>query len=400
MKIYKVKELKNNGKTVNNIHKIPSNVNIYEYLNNIDVVYKEVEEIKNKTSLFSHKNKITEENLKEFLLNLSLLLESGVALLDSLDDIEEEVKPEFKFFIKDLKNGLKNGESITSIMKKYKGEINPNVLSLIQIGEETGNLNNNLKKAAILIEKNQELKKKIKKVMYYPIFQIILIIGVMIFWIVGVLPEMLPMIVSEGVELPATTKFLIALTPTKIFTFLGFIISVVIIVKLLLKFSPNKKHIKYKLDKLSLKTPFIKDFINSYYEYITTDMLALSVSSGISIVSSIEMVLKDINNLVYKEKMKKVLTKIKEGETLTNSFKSEKLFSPFIIRMIKVGEESGRLENQLEFVSKKSQEKLDELSARLPKIIEPIIMFVVAGFLILMVTALMGPMYDMISKLN
>jgi type II secretory pathway component PulF len=151
---------------------------------------------------------------------------------------------------------------------------------------------------------------------------------------------------------------------------------------------------------LSLKTPFIKDFINSYYEYITTDMLALSVSSGISIVSSIEMVLKDINNLVYKEKMKKVLTKIKEGETLTNSFKSEKLFSPFIIRMIKVGEESGRLENQLEFVSKKSQEKLDELSARLPKIIEPIIMFVVAGFLILMVTALMGPMYDMISKLN
>lgn len=344
--------------------------------------------------------KIKNIELIEFTKNLSIMLKAGIPLTTALSDISENItKEKLKRIISDLKELVEKGVSFSQAIS-YHSEVFPQIFQyLIKIGEETGRLDKSLDDLAEHFQKIEDLKTAIKRALIYPVFATVASFGAMGFWIIYVLPKIVSAMRDMGIKIPFITNLLveIGVILQKYFYLIPVIVFALIIV---FKIFKRNEKFQWAISYLSFNLPIFKQIFYTRAVALFCEQMRILFSAGIPIDNALDMTAEVINNELMKKAIKNAKEKILTGNPISDSLKEEKIFPSLLIRLVHVGETSGRLEEQLNFLNNHYTAYLREYSARLGKVIEPIMIGVIGAFFAIVLVSLLSPLYELISKLG
>jgi type IV pilus assembly protein PilC len=331
-----------------------------------------------------------------FTQNLSVMIKSGLALDESLESLSCQTKNNyFKEIIKQVKQKIEKGIAFSDSLAAFPKVFPLVFINIVKAGEESGKLDNSLKQLAIQMKKNHELISKIKGALIYPIIVIAAMIGIIIFMMVVIIPQITQIFESFGSELPIATKILIKIskfsTEHGIIIFIGFVLTLILLIRLM-----YIEKIKYFVDKIILRIPIIGEIVKKINLAKFSRTFSSLLKTGVPIVETFKLSALVLNNLAYQKELLKTAETVKKGEAIAIILKEFPiLFPPIITQMIDVGEKTGTLDSILENLAIFYEEEIDQIMTNLPQIIEPILLvFLGAGVAFIAIAVLM-PMYSM-----
>lgn len=333
--------------------------------------------------LFEKKVSVKDKIL--FTKQLSVLLKSGVPLLQALELLMEQFQGKFRSIIVSLKDGIKEGQSLAEGLKKYPKVFDNIYIQLVRAGEATGKLELILERLTIYIERQQEIKKKVKSALRYPLIQMFVVALVVVFLLTVVVPQIAQTFQQQGGELPMPTKMVLA---TSNFMRGHYILILAIIVTIVLLFRYWKSTYKgaKTIDKIKLHLPLIKYFAKTSAVVQFSRTLGMLIESGVNLSEALDIVVNIIDNKVLADQLKEARDKIiKEGK-IAQFLKQTNIFPLIAIYLINTGEQTGELGFMLQTVGENYEAELSELTDNLTAKIEPImmaVMAVVVGFIVI-----------------
>lgn len=340
---------------------------------------------------------VTSKDLIFFTKQLAVLLKSGVPLLQSLELLSEQFEGKLRSIIISLKDGVKEGKSLTEGLQAYPKTFSKIYVQLIKAGEATGKLETILERLTQYLERQEEISKKISGALFYPMIQIGVIILVVISIMVFVIPNLQSMLKSSGQEMPLATQIL--LTSSFIVTNYYFVILLILItITVAFQYWQSQPSGRKIIDQLKLKLPIIKFFSRTQAIVQFCNTLGMLMESGVNLSSALDIVCEIIDNSILVQTLTQAKDKIVKQGKVTPFLKETGLFPPMAIYLINTGEQSGKLDFMLLTVARNYEVELTDLTDKLTDNVPTImtlVMAVVVGFIM---WAVMGPilgMYEM-----
>ncbi len=404
MELYLIEAVDRTGNKVKKVFETEDETQLFSILEYSGITPLKIKKLPNYFKYLNFRRffyKIKKTEIIEILENLHLIVKSGLPINTALMDLAEDAEnPAIKNMLTDISFKIRSGEVLSSALKKYKDIFSDVVISLIKIGEETGSLDKTLKDAAEHLKKLEELKAKTKQALIYPAFAFFATTGAMLFWMIYVLPKITNAFKNFGIQLPITTKILIwssDFIKNYILLIVGLIVFLIFMVNILrLK---NQKF-RYFTDKMLLKFPVLGVIIINFNYAFFAEYIRLMITSGLPLYQSLQIMEKAMKNFVFKYAVKNVYQSITVGTAFSESLREQNLFSPLIIRMISIGEQTGKLDEQLNYISKYYYDKVDYISQNIAKMIEPIVIGIIGAFMLIIMLGLIGPIYELISNVT
>ncbi len=357
-----------------------------------------------KFSLIIYRLKIRSVKLSDlidFCKSMSVMLRAGVPLTVALEDyIDITTNRMLKRALLDVLEEVKSGESLSNALEKREFVFPRVMVRVIRIGEETGNLEKAFKDVAEHFIRVDTLKSNIKRALMYPTFVVFATFGALVFWLVYVLPKITSLFKEMGVKLPAITLFVMAVSDffQRYFLYIVAVFGVLFVVLWILKRKSEK--VAYILDYVLLKIPVLALILNNFFLAFVAEYMRLLIMAGSTIDRCLELVAESVGNLVYRKAILRIKEHVVMGESLSVAFSKERIFPKFFVRMIKSGEESGLMDEQLQFAAEAYYERLDDISQKIGKMLEPIILVLVGGLFAIIMISLLMPIYDLVSKIG
>ncbi|ELC8425697.1 type II secretion system F family protein [Clostridium perfringens] len=358
----------------------------------------EKENSKGKSSL-SFNRKVKLKDIAVFCRQFYVMLDSGLSIGKALNIlIEQGEKPKLREALIGVNGDLKRGETLASSMRKRK-DVFPNLLtSMIDAGERSGNLDIILKRMAEYYEKETKIRGKIKSAMIYPIVLGVVAIIAITFILTFVMPTFVQMFEENNVDLPTSTKMVLG--TSKMLGKYGIIIFLILVTAIILlgKYLKSEEG-QYKLSVINLKIPVIKKLTQKIIVSRFTRTMGIVSSSGMSLVTSLEIVASVVGNKIAEKELLKVKEKVLKGEGLGDSIMNIKIFPPMLASMVKVGEEAGSLDSILDKTADFYDDELEREIQTATALIEPamiVVMGVIIGFLLVSILTPMFKMYNSI----
>lgn len=337
----------------------------------------------------------------EFAKNLSVMVRSGMPLMTSISDMAESVdNRKFAERLHDIKRTVELGSSFTSALGNHN-DIFPEIfINLIAVGEETGRLDESLSDIALHLQRMEDLKSAITRALMYPVFALVGTLGALLFWLIYVLPKMSALFTSMDVELPAITQNLIlASNFSKNYWYIYILLPLFFYIILVLL--SKKEATKYYIDSAKLKLPVIRLIVHNKLLALFAEQLRILMSAGVTIDRSLDIMINVIDNVVFKRALLDTREKIMLGSMVSDALKDHRgLFPNMVMRMIAIGESTGDLNEQLNYLSEYFLDKLDDISNKLGKMIEPLVILVIGGMFMIIILGLLSPIYDLISGIG
>lgn len=401
MAIFKYKAINSEGQRIEGSQSADSESQIREMLlsNQYYPLSIEKENSKSKKS-FSFNSKVKLKDIAVFCRQFYVMLDSGLSIGKALNILIEQCeKPKFREALIGVNGELKRGETLASSMRKRK-DVFPNLLtSMIDAGERSGNLDIILKRMAEYYEKETKIRGKIKSAMIYPIVLGVVAIIAITFILTFVMPTFVQMFEENNVDLPMSTKMV--LETSKVLGKYGIIIFLILVTAIILlgKYLKSEEG-QYKLSSINLKIPVIKKLTQKIIVSRFTRTMGIVSSSGMSLVTSIEIVASVVGNKIAERELLKVKEKVLKGEGLGDSIMNIKIFPPMLASMVKIGEEAGSLDSILDKTADFYDDELEREIKTATALIEPsmiVLMGIIIGFLLISILTPMFKMYNSIS---
>lgn len=358
----------------------------------------EKENSKNKSS-FSFNRKVKLKDIAVFCRQFYVMLDSGLSIGKTLNIlIEQGEKPKLREALIGVNSDIKRGETLANSMRKRK-DVFPNLLtSMIDAGERSGNLDIILKRMAEYYEKETKIRGKIKSAMIYPIVLGVVAIIAITFILTFVMPTFVQMFEENNVDLPTSTKMVLG--TSKMLGKYGIIIFLILVTAIILlgKYLKSEEG-QYKLSIINLKIPVIKKLTQKIIVSRFTRTMGIVSSSGMSLVTSLEIVASVVGNKIAEKELLKVKEKVLKGEGLGDSIMKIKIFPPMLASMVKVGEEAGSLDSILDKTADFYDDELEREIQTATALIEPamiVLMGIIIGFLLISILTPMFKMYNSI----
>jgi len=365
----------------------------------------EIEEF-NKPSFieeFLKKIDISQINLEEFvsvLDQMSVMLDAGIAIDLVLEDIVKFIKNKklkniFNSVLQDIQAGL----SLNAAFEKYEKELGRLVISMIKLGEESGDLVGAIKSLSLILNEILDNKKRLKKATRYPMFIIFAMSIAFVIVILFVIPPFKSIFAQLRSELPLPTKFLLWIEGA-IRDYGLYILSGMIIISGVLNYFYNKNEtFRLKADKFILNVYIVGDVIKLAMIGRFVYVLQRLIDSGISILDAVDISLNIVDNCYIRKKLESIKHSIMRGGGISEGFKESGLFENMIIQMISAGEESGSLVLMLQKVSDYYIKKYRYIIDNIATLIEPILIAAIAGFVITLALGIFLPMWSLIDTM-
>ena len=333
------------------------------------------------------------KQLLMFTKQLSIMIEAGVPIIEALEILyKQEKNIALKKSVKQVSNSVKEGKTISEAMEKEKG-FDKLYCNLIKAGEAGGVLDVILNKLTIHLEKSEKIKSQVKSAMTYPI--IVSIVGGGVIWamLVFVVPQFVTMLNDTGKEIPGVTQFVIDVSDA-LGKYSLYGVPALIFLAFMVKSWTKTPTGKVIYDKIFMKLPLfggivIKGNLSSF-----TRTLGTMLSSGVSLVDALDICIETIDNGVISEDLKVVKRKVVEGRSLTEPLEKIEYFPPLVVQMVRVGEQTGQIDNMLEKVADVFEDEVNELVENMTKLIEPMIIVVLGGIVALILVAMYLPMFS------
>jgi len=344
--------------------------------------------------------RIQNRDIMEFSRSIAIMLKAGVPVVQAIREIAYSTdKRIFKVALEDIGREIEEGASFSEAFYEKK-EIFPDILiRLSKIGEETGRLDKSFEDAAAHLEKMAELYSTMKKALLYPVFAVVFTFGALLFWLIFVLPNVMKLFTGMNIALPLPTKILLVSSNFcrgYWYVLLALPLLSIVIISILKRRSATK----YYLDLALLKMPILRHVSYNWLLTFFCEQLRILTSAGVPINRSMEIVYEAFGNEVMKRAVKKAKDEINSGGSIAEALKCHSVFPGLIVRLVAVGETSGSLETQFSYLAEYYRVKLNDFSAKMGKMLEPIIISIVGILFALIIMGLLLPVYDLVAKVQ
>jgi len=332
-----------------------------------------------------------------FTRNLQVMIASGLPLPRSLEILSSQTKSKkFKKALSGIEKEIIKGKNFSDTLKEYPDIFSELFQNMIKVGEEAGTLDEVLKVLSRQMEREHELKSKIKGAMMYPAVIISAMIGIGILMLIMVIPKLAETFEELEIELPITTKFVIGLG-----TFLAekWFLAILIIIGFIFLFSriSKTKRGKSAIDFLVLRIPIVSSIVKKTNSAYTVRTLSSLIASGVPIVRSLEIVAGTLGNIYFKTAISEAAEKVRKGEKLSEALNPyQNLYPLIILQMIKVGEETGETSSILAKLADFFEEEVGNATKNLTSVIEPVLMLIIGAVVGFFAISMIQPMYSML----
>lgn len=334
-----------------------------------------------------------------FSRQLSTLIGAGLPLLQSLRTVLAQTQnTAMKEVINSIVSSVEGGSSFADSLTKYPKVFDQVFRSLIAAGEASGTLDKSLDRLAKQQEKDAEIVAKVKGAMVYPTIVIIVMIAVVAFMLVAVLPQVKTLYDSfPNARLPSLTLAMLALSQVvQKFWWLA-----IILVSLVAVFTTRWGRTlagKRLFDKLKMKVPPFGALFMKLYMARFARTGATLFSSGVPMIQVLEITAKAIDNVFIEESIDRAIEKVKGGKALSDAIEGDPNFLYLVPNMLKIGEQSGQIEQMLEKTADYYEKEVDDQIKTISTIIEPFMIVVLGIVAILIVGAVLVPIYGLAGK--
>ncbi len=381
------------GHTLKGEVESPDKAHVVEILRGKNLHILKLEEAAKKTNLFSSGRlfsgkKIKKEELVVFARQMATMTSAGITVVDSLETLAgQSDSVQFRKTLKSVSESVNTGASLSEAMGAYSHVFSDYFVNMVKAGESSGNLEEVLERVASYLEKANALQKKIKSAMIYPSVVSAMAIVITLVMILKVIPVFKDMFDGFGAALPVPTQILINVSDVTRKYFLGVVIFFIAFA-IGMKAYVSTARGKFALDSVKLKLPIFGMLFKKVAVSKFTRTLATLVKSGVPILYALEIVAETSGNLVVEKSIKNVRESVREGESIAEPLEQSGIFPPVVIRMVSVGEKSGKLEIMLTKIADFSDEQVDTVVDGLTSLIEPLIIaflgIVIGGIVICM----------------
>lgn len=332
--------------------------------------------------------------------NLGSMLEAGLALSRALSVMERQAKNRaFKKVVHGLSEAIKRGMSFSGALGEYPKVFPPLFVSMVAAGEESGNMAEALHVVSSQMDKTLKLKKKIRGAMVYPgvIIGAMLVIAVFLFMFV--VPTLTKTFVELGLDLPATTQFIIStsdLVQNHFILMAGTFVGAIALFIFGIRTKMGNRIFAWTL----IHMPMIKSLVKETNAARTTRTLASLLASGVPYIRSIQITGDVVQNVYYKDVIRLAEKNIQLGLPVAKIFEeNDTLYPIFVSEMIAVGEETGELSKMLTKVAEYYEEEVEQKTKNLSTIIEPLLMIFVGGAVGFFALSMISPMYSLVDNI-
>ncbi len=340
---------------------------------------------------------VKHRDLVLFSRQLSTLISARVPIIQALRILEEQISGKYLLsIVKDLISSVENGESLSLAMSKHDKVFSNVYTSLVKSGEASGSLDKSFNYLAAQLEKDYELRGKVKSALTYPTFIMaaLFIVGTLMFKFV--LPKLTAVLEEQGGNLPAISVALISFTK-----FFGQYWWVVLLgaagLILFFRYYISTAAGRYQWDRLKIHFPIIGDIFKKIYLSRFARNLSTLVIGGIPIIKAIQIVSEVVNNVIYRDILVDTMAKVTAGKSISEGLMGHPEFPSIVTQMVRVGEQTAQLDDILDKLASFYEKEVDNKVATLTTLLEPIIMVILGIGVGLLVAGILLPIYNLAS---
>ncbi|GHD61734.1 type II secretion system F family protein [Jeongeupia chitinilytica] len=345
--------------------------------------------------------RIGRRELVTFCFHLEQLSRAGVPLLDGLTDLRDSSEhPRFRLVIAQLIEDIEGGKLFSQALAMHPRVFNPLFVNLVLAGEASGTLPVVLARLAESLKWQDELAAQARKVLAYPVFVMVVVLAVIAFLMSYLVPQMVEFMRSMNQTLSLNTRLLIGLS-RMVLDYGWLLMAVPILPALLLPaWARRNAVLAERLDILKLNAPFVGPTLKKLSLARFADQFGLLYAAGVPILDALAICEGGVGNRGIAAALVRVRGLIREGVGIAASFEREQLFPPLVLRMVRIGEQTGGIDTGMRNVAYFFHRDVRESVSRIQGLVEPA-MTVVLGLLLLWVmSAVLGPIFDTVGRLR
>ncbi|MDP2909925.1 MAG: type II secretion system F family protein [bacterium] len=335
-----------------------------------------------------------------FTRNLRVMVSAGVSLPRVIGILAEQAKSrKFKKVLQETKECVLKGDPLSNSLEKYPSIFSDLFVSMIRVGEETGTLEDVLRVLSEQLEKEHQLKSRVRNAMVYPAVILAAMILIATAMLIFVIPKLASTFEEMNVKLPFTTRVIIS-TGEFLSVFWYLVPIIFVLVVLGTKFALRSKTGKVVLDALTLKIPLVGGILKKTNSAYTVRTLSSLISAGVPIVRSLEIVSSSLTNIYYRKAIAEAAEKVKKGAKLSEALAEHgNIYPSLVIQMIEVGGETGETAEILKKLAIFYEEEVDNATKNLSTIVEPLLMIVIGAAVAFFAVSMLQPIYGLMETL-
>ena len=364
------------------------------------VTLKKVVPLFNKEKLLASFSRIKPQEVIMFSRQLALLLESGTDIVTSLDLLQDQITSQtLRNIVSEVASDIRGGSSLSMALDKHPQAFSTMYSQAIAAGEQGGNLEVVLRQMADYIERSAVTQKRIKGALTYPIIVVVVAIVVVLVLVTLVFPTFVSFYSQLGAELPLPAKMLMGLTNWLnhygLYLLLGFLIAVVagyIYIR-----TPAGR---YRWDKMMLGLPVVGRIVHLSELSRCCRTMSLLIRVGLPLPEVLAVTIRSITNKAINQGLTEVQQDLIRGEGLSQPMAKSEFFLPLMTQMVRVGEETGNLENTLDTVAESFEAEADDKTSSAVGLIQPVITIILGLVVAFVVLAMFSALYSVYNQLN
>ncbi len=362
-----------------------------------------LEETKEKMGVQQFTTRFTKvgfSDIVNFTRQMATMIVAGLQLPDSLSILRAQTKnPVLSSMLAESEHHIVSGGNLADALSKYPKNFSEIYISLVRAGESSGMLDQVMTRLAETMENEQEFRAKVKGAMIYPIIIIIGMVIVVAVMMTVVVPKLTELYKEFGVTLPWSTQLLISLSEFSV-KYIFIVIPALIGAGIL--FARWKKSVigEFVVDSMYLKIPVLGELQKKIILVEFTRTLGMLIGSGIHILEGFKILRGALGNVLYRNALSEIAMQVEKGMSLGDAFSQHEVFPPIVSQMMRVGEETGKLDDTLSKLSKYFQSETEHLVKGLTTAIEPVIMVVLGVGVGFIVISIITPIYSLTNSIK
>lgn len=344
--------------------------------------------------------RVSIEEMIVFCRQMYALMRSGVPILRAINGMVDSANSaSLKKALVDIGKQLEGGYTFSSALNNHPKIFDHLFVSLVHVGENTGKLDQAFLKLTSYLERDLATRKRIKSALRYPSMVLIALGAAMVILNIFVIPTFANMFSRLGSDLPLATQFIVASSNLFINYWPHMLVGVILLI-FFIKQSLNTKKGRYEWDRRKVSIPIIGSIIERSILARFAHSFAIVLKAGVPMTTGLSLVAEAVDNSYMQDKITAMRQAIESGESLLRSSVSSTLFTPLVLQMVAVGEETGRVDELLAEVGDYYEREVDYDLTTLTARIEPLLLIVVAVMVLILALGIFTPMWDMASAMQ
>jgi len=339
--------------------------------------------------------KVRSIDVQLFSRQLYTLLKAGIPIMRALNGLQASAtsKP-FGLVLKDMRESLDAGRDLSSAMRRHPSVFSAFYLSMVTVGEMTGRMEEIFLRLFDHMEFDRDMKQRVRAAMRYPIFVVVAIVVAMVIINIFVIPAFAKVFAGFNTELPLMTRVLLG-TSSFTMRYWPFMLAIVVGAAVLFRMFISTVDGRYKWDRLKLRIPIVGDIVLKGSLARFARSFALSSRSGVPVVQGLSVVAQTADNTYIASQIEQMRDGVERGETILRTATLANVFTPVVLQMIAIGEETGEVDDLMDEIAGMYEREVDYELKTLSAKIEPILIMVLGVLVLILALGVFLPIWDL-----